>query len=192
MQGDPDDSFKTVCTRRGVSLERSTGMDHMFRITMLVGCSLEQASRESATSFYDLLLALNTDVIRAVNCMQLSDGSHRVGLELESVAPEFGIPRKTLALTVHRTDADGAVTYHGSSPPDDEDGRTCSMGRSTEVMVCRSSCLTLTRTAADVTAVEYVFDIDFSEELPIFMENVPGLLMKKVFVRLKNYLDNTA
>jgi hypothetical protein len=36
----------------------------------------------------------------------------------------------------------------------------------------------------------YLFSIDFDEDMPLHMNNIPGMLMKKIFYRLKTFLDN--
>lgn len=162
------------------------GSRSAFRLAMLVGCSMDRVSRGDTTEFYALLAELNKDVIRSVHCKELSQDTHEVRMDLESIAPAFGIPRKTMTLVVQVEVGDGMVVYRGATPPREE-----GQARDDAEVLCDSSHLVLSRTSSDVTAVEYHFDVDFNEDLPIFMEDAPGLLMKKVFVRLKNYLDNT-
>lgn len=41
----------------------------------------------------------------------------------------------------------------------------------------------------DNLSISYKFDIDFNEDLPIYMENLVGLFMKKLFINFKNFLD---
>jgi hypothetical protein len=38
-------------------------------------------------------------------------------------------------------------------------------------------------------SVVYVFDLDLEEDLPIYMEKLPGSLMHKVFSRLKAFIE---
>ena len=35
-----------------------------------------------------------------------------------------------------------------------------------------------------------MFNYDIKEELPVYMENVMGFMMKKIFYRLKNFIEN--
>ena len=37
--------------------------------------------------------------------------------------------------------------------------------------------------------LQYVYNIDIRDELPIYMENILGFLMKKVFYRLKKFIE---
>ena len=37
--------------------------------------------------------------------------------------------------------------------------------------------------------MNYKFNIDIKEELPIYMENILGLMMKKIFFRLKKFIE---
>lgn len=41
----------------------------------------------------------------------------------------------------------------------------------------------------DNLSISYKFDIDFNEDLPIFMENLVGLFMKRLFINFKNFLE---
>ena len=36
----------------------------------------------------------------------------------------------------------------------------------------------------------YEFNIEFDENIPIYMENMFGLLMKKIFYNLKIFIEN--
>ena len=58
--------------------------------------------------------------------------------------------------------------------------------------IAKSNCADLYITIIDnhTANVKYNFNIDFNEELPIYMENLPGILMKKIFVRLKTFIEN--
>ena len=39
-------------------------------------------------------------------------------------------------------------------------------------------------------AITYTFHMDLNEDLPIYLENISGLLMKKIFIRLKEFIEN--
>ena len=38
--------------------------------------------------------------------------------------------------------------------------------------------------------VNYEFKMDINEELPIYMENIFGLMMKKIFINFKSFIEN--
>jgi hypothetical protein len=37
--------------------------------------------------------------------------------------------------------------------------------------------------------ISYIFKLDLSHSLPIYMENIMGLIMKKVFLNLKQFIE---
>ena len=55
-------------------------------------------------------------------------------------------------------------------------------------MKCNFAKLTVI-TIKDKIRLNYLFSIDIKEDLPIYMENMIGLMMKKIFYNLKLVLD---
>jgi hypothetical protein len=37
--------------------------------------------------------------------------------------------------------------------------------------------------------ISYIFKLELSHSLPIYMENIMGLIMKKVFLNLKQFIE---
>ena len=58
-------------------------------------------------------------------------------------------------------------------------------------VACNNSTLHVASSPTGGACLVYHFHLDLREELPLFMDNVAGLLMKKVFLRLKNYLEKS-
>jgi len=38
--------------------------------------------------------------------------------------------------------------------------------------------------------VGYIFHMEMTDDLPTYMENIAGLLMKKMFFRVKQFIEN--
>ena len=59
-----------------------------------------------------------------------------------------------------------------------------------EPVLKASTILDITLHSPHEALVTYDFAFVIDEDLPLYMEKYPGLLMKKIFVRLKTFLEN--
>ena len=91
---------------------------------------------------------------------------------------------KTMTLHLEDYTSPDNITYTGRSPvvPDENDDVS---------VACNDSTLRVISSQTGGACLEYRFHLDLREELPLFMDNVAGLLMKKVFLRLKQYLEKS-
>jgi len=135
-------------------------------------------------SFYQRLGRLNHDIIKDVVCERSAEGLREVTLHFEAFAKEFGMAPKTMTLHLEDYTSPGDITYTGRSPVVADANDEVSVA-------CNDSTLRVVSSRTGGACLEYRFHLDLREELPLFMDNVAGLLMKKVFLRLKNYLEKS-
>jgi len=57
-------------------------------------------------------------------------------------------------------------------------------------ILCNLSIINITFINEHKVIIDAQFDININEELPIYMENFPGMMMKKIFNNLKLFIEN--
>lgn len=178
------EQFKIVCSKEGICLEKSKSVKHSFRLSFISPSPPSLVCEGGIDCFYERLGRLNHDIIKDVACTRLVEGCCEVTLYFEAFAKEFGIAPKTMTLHLEDYNSPDNITYTGRSPvvPDENDDMS---------VACNDSTLHVTSSQTGGACLEYRFHLDLREELPIFMDNVAGLLMKKVFLRLKQYLEKS-
>tara|TARA_Y100000748_G_scaffold281655_1_gene261407 strand:+ start:641 stop:1210 length:570 start_codon:yes stop_codon:yes gene_type:complete len=184
MERGRDEQFKIVCAKEGICLEKSKSIKHSFRLSFISPSSPSLVCEGGIDCFYRRLGQLNHDIIKDVVCRRLAEGRCEVTLHFEAFAQEFGMAPKTMTLHLEDYTSPENITYTGRSPvvPDENDDVS---------VACNDSTLRVISSQTGGACLEYRFHLDLREELPLFMDNVAGLLMKKVFLRLKQYLEKS-
>lgn len=178
------EQFKIVCSKEGICLEKSKSVKHSFRLSFISPSPPSLVCKGGIDCFYQQLGQLNHDIIKDVVCRRLAEGRSEVTLYFEAFAKEFGMAPKTMTLHLEEYTSHENIIYTGRSPvvPDENDDMS---------IACNDSTLHVTSSQTGGACVAYHFHLDLREELPIFMDNVAGLLMKKVFLRLKQFLEKS-
>ena len=179
-----DEQFKIVCSKEGICLEKSKSVKHSFRLSFITPSSPSLVCEGGIDSFYRRLGRLNHDIIKNVVCSRSAEGRCEVTLYFEAFAKEFGMAPKTMTLHLEDYTSPGNIMYTGRSPTVTDDNDDVSVA-------CNDSTLRVISSQTGGACLEYRFHLDLREELPIFMDNVAGLLMKKVFLRLKQYFETS-
>ena len=184
MENTRDEQFKIVCSKEGICLEKSKSVKHSFRLSFITPASPSLVCEGGLVSFYKQIGQLNPDIIKNVVCNELNNELYEVTLYFEAFAREFGMAPKTMSLYLEDRTSDEVTIYTGRSPVVADECDDVSVA-------CNNSTLRIVSSRSGGSCIEYRFHLDLREELPIFMDNMAGLLMKKVFLRLKQYLEKS-
>ena len=57
-------------------------------------------------------------------------------------------------------------------------------------LTCNNSILKIALDTNHHANVSYNFNLNLHEDLPIYMKDLPGLMMKKIFYNLKLFIEN--
>jgi len=142
---------------------------------------------------YELINVVNKDVIEDVVFLtHPNEGKDYIEslVILKRFGAEFGIPQKYIySKTSMKVDDKNTVRFiaeqlncpNNIKVPDNCQPVTA--GTSTlKIVVNNNSC----------AKVKYTFDLKLDDNVPKYMEKLPGLLMKKMFIRLKSFIENLA
>lgn len=142
---------------------------------------------------YELINAVNKDIIDdVIFSTHPNEGKDYIEslVVLKRFGAEFGIPQKYIysktQMFVDNKDKVRFVAEQLECPENIKVPNNCqpvSSGTSTlEISVANNSS----------AKVVYNFDLKLDDDVPKYMEKMPGLLMKKMFLRLKSFIENLA
>ena len=135
---------------------------------------------------YELIQKLNEDVIEKIEILkQYSSNEIELLFIFKRFGQSAGIPQKYLILKTQRQKLDDLIIFNS------EDSKLIinTMNNfKAERMTCKFAQLIIIPFEKKLR-LNYKFSIDIKEDLPIYMENILGLMMKKIFFRLKKFIE---
>tara|TARA_B100000902_G_C27313621_1_gene919922 strand:- start:1396 stop:1947 length:552 start_codon:yes stop_codon:yes gene_type:complete len=133
---------------------------------------------------YRVIAEINKDIIEKIDIFDDDTDIPKILLVFKRFGSEFGVAQKYMYLNVIREEKESLIKLSSKSIPCILDIDNCEIAKSNK------ADLHVNIIDKHSAHIKYYFYIDFNEELPIYMENLPGFLMKKIFVRLKTFIEN--
>jgi hypothetical protein len=139
---------------------------------------------------YTIMGTVNSKHIKSAEMIQqISDNEATFLFLFNALGADFGIPKKYMYLkTTSNILSDNVIQYTSKSI--DVDNNVKSKIKRYEKITCVESTLTITLHSNTNIHIDYYFNIDVHEELPMFARNLIGFIMKKIFLNLKSFIEN--
>jgi hypothetical protein len=140
-------------------------------------------------NIFELLASFNPDIIEGLGA--------GAGLEqgealfyLKSISDDFGIGKKYINLGYQSawSKTRHVLTYKSSSMP--VSGPVVRNGKTYEKITCHYLDTVIEFVNAHTAQFIVSFSVNLHEELPIYMKNVEGVLMARMFGNLKTFIEN--
>ena len=137
-------------------------------------------------SIYDLIYELNKDVVERIerSDMVMDSNCFDVLFVFKRFGSELGIAQKYMFLTTTRETDENQIRLLSKSVPYSNQVPNC------ETAICEYANLIVNIVSDNEVNINYEFHMKLEYELPKYMENIAGLLMKKIFNRLKIFIEN--
>lgn len=141
-------------------------------------------------NLYTIMGTVNSKHIKSAEMIeQISDNEATFLFLFNALGADFGIPKKYMYLkTTSNILSDNVIQYTSKSII--KDSTVKGKVKRYEEITCNSSTLTITLHNNSNIHLEYYFDIDIHEDLPVFARNLIGFIMKKIFLNLKSFIEN--
>ena len=141
-------------------------------------------------NLYSIMGTVNKKHIKSAEMIeQISDNEATFLFLFNALGADFGIPKKYMYLkTTSNILSDNVIQYTSSSIKKDD--LIKSKVKRYEEITCNISTLTITLNDNSNIHLEYYFDINIHEDLPLFAKNLIGFIMKKIFINLKLFIEN--
>jgi hypothetical protein len=178
--------FKSVCLKENVHLKREKNID-----LYLLQFYLENKNRNLCDiinlNMYSLLYTLNKDNFEKIEIKKwLSDHEVEVLFLFKPFGKELGIKPKYMYVKSIEKIENGRKIYTGY----DIEYPNLSEIAGYEKVNTAISNMVVNFESNNKVNINYIFKLDLSHSLPIYMENILGLIMKKMFIHLKKFIES--
>ena len=178
-----------ICNKHDINLYMIKGEQDVFSLSFKLINQNYDLHQAIGFKLFSLLGELNKDVIDKIVLEPYSetDNNMKMGMVLKRFGAEFGISQKYVysETEIHRTNN----SYNFYSRQIDKADSFQIPKRCIPVKKSNGN-LSLTFINDNEIDVVYEFSLVIEEDMPHMMRKLPGLLMKKIFIRLKTFLES--
>ena len=174
-----------LCDKHNIILKRDK-INNTFSLEFSFSNPNIEINNIIDVGLYRVIAEINKDIIERIDIIENNDYSTTANLlfVFKRFGKEFGIAQKYMYLQTTRECSEKEVSLQSRSIPYKSNIEGCELATSKLVD------LHVTLINPHSANLKYIFNIDFNEDLPFFMENLAGFLMKKIFIRLKTFIEN--
>ena len=148
-------------------------------------------------SIYNLLKQLNPEIIYDVDTIITENNENIILFIFTEIGKELGLKQKYMFLHNIKEHKENTIFFNTKSITKNELIKTQLLSNnllnkvnSLQEVECKFANLTITFKENNIFNLHYLFNINLNENLPKHLENMIGLLMKKVFLNLKIFIEN--
>lgn len=148
-------------------------------------------------SIYNLLKQLNSEIIYDVDTIVTENNLNIILFIFTEIGKELGLKQKYMFLHNIKEHKENTIYFKTESITKNEliekqllSNEILNKINSLQEIECKFANLTITLKENNIVNLHYLFNINLNENLPKHLENMIGLLMKKVFLNLKIFIEN--
>ena len=189
-------NFKTICFKEKMHLKRDKN-NNIYLLQFYAENSKVNLYTMINLDIYNLMFTLNKDNFEKIEIHDgiSSSSSYRdknkninevnVLFLFKPFAADLGIKPKYMYVKVTETCEPNKKTYTcvDADYPNPEDLKNY------DKVVNTISSMVVNFESYHKININYIFKLELSHSLPIYMENIMGLIMKKVFLNLKQFIE---
>lgn len=178
-----------VCQKYDIPLLKSKE-DNTYYLNFRISNECVNLRKIINFNLYTFLAKINDDCIESVKLVdKLSESSATFLFLFKSVGKDFGIPNKYMYIETNVIqENDNTLSYISKSIP--IGSNNISLVKNYDLLTCNKSVLKISLDNNHHANVFYNFNLNLHEDLPIYMKDLPGLMMKKIFYNLKLFIEN--
>jgi hypothetical protein len=188
--------FKTICFKEKMHLKREKN-NNIYLLQFLAENNKVNLHTIINLDIYNLMFTLNKDnfekiEIHNIDSTTLSSGSENKNLNEVNVlflfkpfATDLGIKPKYMYVRVTEVCEPNKKTYNCT----DVDYPNPEELKNYDKVINTISSMVVNFESYHKINISYIFKLELSHSLPIYMENIMGLIMKKVFLNLKQFIE---
>lgn len=177
---------KIICDKDNVILRRNEELN-TFSLTFELKNEKIELSKIINLKLYTLLYELNKDIIESVEILSETETESTILLIFKQFGAELGMSQKYMCLHTVMERREGSIIMRSETATS---GRDNLKGVSNcEEIISPYTNLFVRMKSESVAVVDYFFNMKMDDEMPIYMENMIGILMKKTLLRVKEFIE---
>ena len=189
-------SFKTICFKEKMHLKREKN-NNIYLLQFLAENKSVNMYNIINLEIYNLMFTLNKDNFEKIEMHSMESTTLSSGTENKNInevnvlflfkpfASDLGIKPKYMYVRVKEVCEPNKKTYNCV----DVDYPNPEELKNYDKVVNTISSMVVNFESYHKINISYIFKLDLSHSLPIYMENIMGLIMKKVFLNLKQFIE---
>ena len=180
------DNYNIICDKQNIILKKNKENKNFLLELTLVNNNID-IKKIISFKIYELMAELNKDTIEKIVIKDTElKYKKKILFVFKHICQEFGIPKKYMYLETEIISDVNKENFKiiGKSIKYDD------VIENSEQVNSDISLLNITLEEDNKMNLTYEFNIEFDENIPIYMENMFGLLMKKIFYNLKIFIEN--
>ena len=189
-------SFKTICFKEKMHLKREKN-NNIYLLQFLAENKSVNMYNIINLEIYNLMFTLNKDNFEKIEMHSMESTTISSGTENKNVnevnvlfifkpfGADLGIKPKYMYVRVTEVCEPNKKTYNCV----DVDYPNPEELKNYEKVINTISSMVVNFESYHKINISYIFKLDLSHSLPIYMENIMGLIMKKVFLNLKQFIE---
>jgi len=183
-----DIKLSTLCNKENILLQKDK-KSNTFYIAFECENSKINIKKLINLKIYNILFQLNKDIFDDINVEKINKNEANIRFLFKSIGKEVGIKKKFLytKTKIIKNKEDNTISFVTNDQTFDLDNSIYSKYDKIET---KYENLFIKKINKHKIQIQYMFNYDIKEELPVYMENVMGFMMKKIFYRLKNFIEN--
>ena len=180
-----------ICKKQNIILKKNKE-ENTFSLNFKIINNNIVISNIINMNLFTLFHKLNEQVIEDAKILSTNNDNTNIQILyiFKQFGQELGIPKKFMKLDINQYTENGNIYFRSKTPTyiksSDKNEIFQNNLKKCEEIKSNFSNLNITTHSADF---EYLFNMDINEDLPIYMENLIGVLMKKIFINIKEFIE---
>jgi hypothetical protein len=175
-----------VCSKNDVILEKDC-ISNDFIISLVIRNENVSLINITDYSFFKIMAEINNDMLDELIIEQdkINNNEANMYFLFKPIAKEFGILIKCISVKTTKYIENDNVCFESVNLdylPD--------KFKNYDKITCNTSRLNIKIINNNLLDINYRFNIDIHEDLPIYIQNLIGLIMKKVILKTKLFIEN--
>ena len=184
-------NYTLVCNKQDILLEVDKA-NQIYSLNFDL-CDKKKLNIDNFLSFkiYELLEKLNPDLIEKIEILNIiSENEAEVLFKFKHMAKEIGIKQKYMILNTKKSISHDKkiIEFKSKSINIKHDDVYLYKLEKFDRLYCDFANLHIS-IDDNIVKIHYLFKITQIEKLPIYMENLIGLMMKKIFYNVKQFIE---
>lgn len=177
---------KVICDKHDIILKKDK-KNKIFSIDMEIKNPNIILPEVLQIKLYDVLAKINSKYIEKMELVKEQGNRVEFLLLLKQVGKDMGLPAKYMYFEmIHERPSENKIIYRTKSIPHD--------GPSPEgydLMYSEYGFMSIHVITPHHVKLYYEINMDIEDDVPIYMENIVGMMIKKVFFNFKQFIENS-
>ena len=177
-----------ICSKHDIILEKC-GEKNIYNVSFSITNKKINLHTLFDWSIFDLLTSLNKDIIENTTIETIDDNQKSYIIVFRRFMADLGVAQKYLSFHVNKLEhTENSLIFYSNT--NSINHNHILKEKHIEPILHDYAKLTINYETPHMCFISYNYHIDLQEDLPKSMKNIAGVMIKKLFWRLKEFIEN--